>query len=132
VESNDFEVLVVGGEIGVRICERCKGLMRSIILGRDEIAWLVRIFKELVVAEDSQVFWDQSWLGFPRLLAQCRFNKHDGFLVVEEFDGGRRRGSILLPEGRHGKGWVTFGLVLRLVHEHLRVGVRDVAVELEV
>jgi hypothetical protein len=52
--------------------------------------------------------------------------------VVEEFDGVRRSGSIILPEGRHSKGWALFGLVLRLVNEHFRAGVIDVALESEV
>jgi hypothetical protein len=52
VESKDFELMVVGGETGVHIHERCKGMMRSILMDRDEITWLVRIFEELVEVED--------------------------------------------------------------------------------
>jgi hypothetical protein len=52
VESKDFELLVVGSEIGVRFCESCKGMLRSILMDRDEIAWLVHIFEELVVVEE--------------------------------------------------------------------------------
>jgi hypothetical protein len=44
VESKDLELVVAGGETGVRFRENCKGKMRSIFLERDEIAWLVRIF----------------------------------------------------------------------------------------
>jgi hypothetical protein len=53
VESKDFELVVVGGETGVRFRENCKGKLRTILMDRDEIAWLVRIFEELVVVEDS-------------------------------------------------------------------------------
>jgi hypothetical protein len=90
---------------------------------RDEIAWLVRIFEELVVGEETRVFWNQAQPGFPR---------HGGFLVVEEFDGGRKSGSVLILEGRRGEGWDLFGSVLRLVNEHFRAGVRLVAAEPEV
>jgi hypothetical protein len=52
VESKDFELVVVGGETGERFHENCKGKLSSILMDRDEIAWLVRIFEELVVVED--------------------------------------------------------------------------------
>jgi hypothetical protein len=56
VESKFFELVVVGGETGARLRENCRGKLRSILLDRDEIAWLVRIFEELVEVEDSRVF----------------------------------------------------------------------------
>jgi hypothetical protein len=65
MEFKDFELLVVGCETGVRFHERCKGFLRSILMDRDEIGWLVRIFEELVVVEDSWFFWDQSRPRFP-------------------------------------------------------------------
>jgi hypothetical protein len=52
VVSKDFELVVVGGETGERFHENCKGKLSSILMDRDEIAWLVRIFEELVVVED--------------------------------------------------------------------------------
>jgi hypothetical protein len=98
VESKDLELLVVGGETGVRVCESCKGKMRSILLDRDELAWLVSIYEDLVVVEDSRVFWNQSQPGFPWIIAQHCFNRHGGFLVVEEFIDDRRSGSVLIQE----------------------------------
>jgi hypothetical protein len=69
VESKDFELLLVGGEIGVCIRECCRGKKRSILLDRDELAWLVRIFEDLARVEDFRVFWNQSQHGFPQVLA---------------------------------------------------------------
>jgi hypothetical protein len=66
VESKDFELLVVGGETTVRFCESCKGMLRSILMDRDETAWLVRIFEELAVGEETRVFWNQAQPGFPQ------------------------------------------------------------------
>jgi hypothetical protein len=51
VESKEFELVVVGGESGVRVRECCKGKKRSILLNRDELAWLVRIFEDLVLLQ---------------------------------------------------------------------------------
>jgi hypothetical protein len=46
VESKEFELRVVGGKTGVCIREYCKWKKRSILLVRDELAWLVRIWLE--------------------------------------------------------------------------------------
>jgi hypothetical protein len=129
VESKDFVLLVVGGETGIHVCESCLGKMRSILLDMDKLAWLVRIYEDLVVVEDSRVFWNQSQPGFPRIIAQRCFNRHGGFLVVEEFISDRRSGSVLIPEGRTGKGWEIFGSELRLALEHFKAGFRDTVIE---
>jgi hypothetical protein len=105
VESKDFELVVAGGETGVRFREKCKGRIRSIFLERDEIGWLVRIFEELVTVEDSRVFWNQASYGLPRVIAQRCFNRHGSFLLVEEYAGNRKNGVVLIPEGRGGEGW---------------------------
>jgi hypothetical protein len=132
VEAKEFEVVVVGGESGVRIRESCKGRHRSILLDRSELAWLIKTFESLVCVEDSRVFWDQSRYGFPRIIAQRHFNGHGGFMVIEEFTGIRRKDSIFIPEGRAGKGWIRFREELRLVSEFLRAGSRDREVDSEV
>jgi hypothetical protein len=104
VEAKEFELVVVGGESGVRIRESCKGRNRSILLDRTELAWLLKTFKSLVCVEDSRVFWDKSRHGFPQIIAQRHFNRHGGFMVIEEFNGDRRKDSIFIPEGRAGQG----------------------------
>jgi len=124
VEAKEFEVVVVGGESGVRIRESCKGRQRSILLDRTELAWLLKILESLVCVTDSRVFWDQSRHGFPRIIAQRQFNRHGGFMVIEEFNGNRRKDSIFIPEGRAGKGWISFREELRRVSEYLRAGAR--------
>jgi hypothetical protein len=121
VESKEFELVIVGGETGVRLREICRGRLRSILMDRDEIAWLVRIFEELVEVEDSRVFWNQALAGFPRIIAQRCFNRHGGFLTIEEYNGGRRRDAVLVPEGRRGKGWDLFGSALQSVVEQFSV-----------
>ena len=58
--------------------------------------------------KDSCLYWDCSIPGFPRILAQHCFNRRGYFLVIEEYDGRERCGSILVPKGRQGKGWDRF------------------------
>jgi hypothetical protein len=124
VESKEFEMVVVGGESGVRIRESCKGKNRSILLDRAELAWLLNSFENLVCVEDSRVFWDQSQHGFPRIIAQRHLNRHGGFMVIEEFNGDRRKDSIFILEGRSGQGWNRFRAELCLVSDYFRVGLR--------
>jgi hypothetical protein len=71
--------------------------------------------EELMQEMDSKVFWRCSKAVFPTILAQQCSNKHERFLVVEEHGGGRRRGHILVLEGRNREDWRTFVVELRSV-----------------
>jgi hypothetical protein len=105
VESKEFEVLIKGGATGVRIVERSHNKRRSIFVQRNELAWLVRTMEEVVVKETLEVFWDQSRVGYPRIIVQKRSNRHGRFLTIEEFKGRRRVGTVLILEGWYGQGW---------------------------
>ena len=104
VESKEFDVLIKGGDSGVRIHERSKKKKSSIFVRRDELAWLLGALEEVIEVETSEVFWDQSRAGFPWIIMHKCSNRHGRFLTIEEFDG-RRSGTILISEGRFGQGW---------------------------
>ena len=118
VESKEFELQIKGGASGVRIFER-KRKQRSIFLKKDEVAWLAKTVKEVVVVEMSEVFWDQSSAGYPMIITQKCSNMHQRFLTVEEFDGRRICGAILIPKGRYGQGWDRFVSEVRLANSVL-------------
>jgi hypothetical protein len=122
VESKEFALSVVGGFTGIRIHERRKGVTRSILIDQDEAAWLLKSFHDLVTAHDCRVFWNQSVSGFPRILAQQCANRHGYFLTLEEYEGRRRKGSVLVPKGKFGEGWKRFGEELRLALNSLLAG----------
>ena len=69
--------------------------------------------------ETYELFWDQSRARYPRIITQKCSNKHGHFLTVEEFDGRRRCGAILIPEGRYGQGWDRFVSEVRLANSVL-------------
>jgi hypothetical protein len=102
VESKVFKVLIRGGGLGVRIYESSKRKKSSIFVRRDEITWLVGALEEVAEEDKSAVFWDSSRAGLPRIITQKCGNRHGRFLMVEEFDGRRRNGTIRIPEGRFG------------------------------
>jgi hypothetical protein len=95
---------VVGGFTGIRIHEKHKGVTRSILIDKDEAAWLIKSFHDLVTVQDHRVFWNQSVSGFPRILGQQCSNRHSFFLIIEEYEGRRRSGSVLVPKGKLGEG----------------------------
>jgi hypothetical protein len=39
--------------------------------------------------------------------------------VLEEFEGGKRIGSVLMPKGRHGEGWTLFAYELHSAKDFL-------------
>jgi hypothetical protein len=105
VEAKAFEVRVRGGNTGVRINESSKKKKGSIFVRREELAWLVGALEVVADADKLEIFWDQSRAGLPRIQTQKRSNKHGRFLSIEEFEGRRRSGIVLVPEGRYGQGW---------------------------
>ena len=120
VESKDFELLIKGGVLGARIFERNNRKQRSIFMQNDELAWLACTVEELVAMENSDVFWDQSRVGYPRIIAHKCSNRHGCFLTVEEFDGRRRCGLIMVLEGQYGQGWEHFILEVCRANSSLR------------
>jgi hypothetical protein len=132
VESKEFALSVVGGFIGIRIHEKRKGVTRSILIGKDEATWLLKSFHDLVTVHNCRVFWNQSVLGFPRILAQQCTKRHGYFLTIKEFEGRRRKGSVLVPKGKFGEGWKRFREELRLAFNNLHVGSTSYSKHLQV
>lgn len=121
MESKEFELVIKRGAIGVRFFERNIKKHRSIFLQKAEVAWLDRIVEELMAVKNSKVFWDQSRAGYPRIIAQKCTNWHKNFLTIEEFDSRRRCGSIMVLEGRFGRGWDRLKVEVRRANSSLRV-----------
>jgi hypothetical protein len=122
VESKKFEMMIKGGNSGLRIVERGKKKQGSIFIQRDEIAWLVGAVEEVLDVDTSEVFWDPSSAAFPRVLVQRRSNRHGRFIFIEEYEGRNRRGSVLIPEGRCGQGWTRLVSELRIARSALWKG----------
>jgi hypothetical protein len=83
---------------------------------------MVGAVEEAMDVETSEVYWDPSSTGFPCVLVQRRANRHGRFIFIEEFEGNKRRGSVLIPEGRYGQGWNRLASELRTVRMTLWKG----------
>jgi hypothetical protein len=88
---------------------------------RDELSWLIGALEVVVDVETTEIFWDQARAGFPRLITQKCSNRHGRFLTIEECEGRKRSGTVLVSEGRHHQGWVTLIAELRVASSSLRV-----------
>jgi hypothetical protein len=121
VEAKEFEISIKGGLLGVRIVEKRNNRQRFICVHRDELPWLVGAVEKAANVDTLEVFWDQSRAGYIRLITQRRANMHGRFLTIEEFDGSRRSGSVLIPEGWSGQGWSRLISELRLACASLKV-----------
>jgi hypothetical protein len=122
VEAKDFEVMIKGGLSGVRIVEKRNGKQMSVFVHRDELSWLIGALEVVVDVDTSEIFWDQARAGYPRLITQKCSNRHGRFLTIEECEGRKRSGTVLVPEGRQRQGWVTLIAELRRASSSLRVG----------
>jgi hypothetical protein len=122
VESKELEMLIKGGKNGLRIVERRRKKQYSVFIQRDEVVWMVGAVEKAMDVETSEVYWDPSSAGFPRVLVQRRANRHGRFIFIEEFEGNKRRGSVLVPEGRYGQGWSRLTSELRATRMSLWKG----------
>jgi hypothetical protein len=107
VEAREFELVVRGGNTGVRFFERNSKTNRSIFLQRAEVAWLDRVVEKLVAVKTAEVFWDSSRAEYPKIMVQKCANWHGNFLMIKEFDNRRRSGSIMIPKGGEVKDGIS-------------------------
>jgi hypothetical protein len=122
VEAKEFEISIKGGLLGVRFVETRNNRQRVICIHKDELPWLVGAVEKAANVDTSEVFWDHSRAGYIRLITQRRANRHGRFLTIEEYDGNRRSGSVLIPEGWSGQGWSRLIAELRMACSYLKVG----------
>jgi hypothetical protein len=117
VESKSFEfVLDSGGKsLCLKIIERGLGSVCSVRLGHEGIFWLLSTIEGVASSVNSKGFFRKIRTARSVFLSQRSFNIHGTYLAIEEFNGGGRRGFILLPEGKEKWGWCGFGKVLRFL-----------------
>lgn len=85
--------------------------MCSVPLGKAFVLWLVAIVEELY-AEATKEILNSSREGSKAFIVQRRANKNGCYLVIGEYGSGGRRNSIVMREGREGKGWYNWVIEL--------------------
>ena len=117
VESKSFEFSVEEGGMfyQLRIYERGRDSLRSIFMGKGSAKRLLFNVEELISGQSSGQFAKSCREGDKCFILQLGSNSHGAFLLISELTHGRRKGSIVVPEGKTGNGWRGFELHLRKV-----------------
>lgn len=119
-----FEILqnysLGGNSFGLRIVERGKGYLQSILLGRDRAFWLLSTVDVVARLENCASFMrklkDDAQIVF---LGQCCCNTHGRYMAIEEFNGGGWRVLFLYQrEEKMGLVWVCGGATASFVFVH--------------
>ena len=87
--------------------------MRSVFMGKENANRFLFHLEELISNRPPGLFARTIREGDLVFILQLGSNAHGTFLMVSKLLHGRRKGSIVIPEGRLGSGWCGFGLNLR-------------------
>jgi hypothetical protein len=108
VELKSFTFSVLGMASTLRVEEKRKNFMGVVILNSQSFEWLASTLEVLLGFPEAQDFVKSFREGSKVLIAQRGENKGGHFLEATTFRLGGRKGSILVPEGRGGWGWLKF------------------------
>ncbi|KAK9992046.1 hypothetical protein SO802_027031 [Lithocarpus litseifolius] len=115
VESKTFEFSIEEGGTYymLRIFERNRDSLRSVFMGKESANRLLAIVEDLmsnvIAGNFARTFRD----GDKVFILHLGSNAHGSFFMISELVHGRRKGFIVVPEGKLGSGWRGFGLHLR-------------------
>jgi hypothetical protein len=102
----------------LRVEERRKGFYGSVSLGSLSVAWLISKVEELIRDPGDEEFVKPFREESKAIIIRRGGNKAGRFLEVAVYAEGGRRGLVMFPEGRGGRGWsrVAGELSKALVH----------------
>ena len=118
IESKTFEFAIEegGSFFLLHIYERSRNSIRSICMGKESAKRILFHIEELISKQKLGQFARTVREGDRVLILQLVSNAHGTFLLFSELDNGRRRGSIVISEGKSGSGWRGFGMHLRKIY----------------
>jgi hypothetical protein len=115
VESKSFTFSVLGGASTLRVEEKRKNFLGVILLNEQSSEWLASTMEVLLGLPAEQDLVKSFREGSKVLIAWRGGNKAGSFVEATTFGLGGRKGSIVIPEGRGGWGWLKFSDELRKV-----------------
>uniref|UniRef100_A0A7N2KWZ3 Rit1 N-terminal domain-containing protein n=1 Tax=Quercus lobata TaxID=97700 RepID=A0A7N2KWZ3_QUELO len=90
-----------------------KDSLRLVFMGKESAIRLLTYVEDLMSNTRPDNFARTFKDGNKVFILQLRFNAHGSFLMISELLHGRRKGLIIVPEGKLGSGWRGFGFHLR-------------------
>jgi hypothetical protein len=121
VESKSFTFSVLGGASTLRVEEKRKKFLGVVILNSQSSKWLASTLEVLLGFPEEQDFVKSFREGLKFPIAQRGGNKAGRILEATTFGLGGRKGSILIPKGHGGWGWLKSFDKLRKVIDFLSV-----------
>lgn len=86
------------------------------LLGKPSVVWLLATVEVVLKGDNLREFYRTLRVGSRAYITQRCVNSHGQYMVLAEYGGGGgRRGFIVAPEGREGRGWSNFVAELRKV-----------------
>ena len=118
IELKLFQLLIEGGGsfFSLRIFERGKHFMKSILMGKNAAVWLMKNIEHMVVEINPKHFF-MLREGDTAYTLQQGTKSFGQFLLMFELKVGRHRQSVIIPGGKTHYGWKVFGLELRKMLE---------------
>ena len=110
VESKSFEFSVEegGSFFLLRIYERGRNSLRSVFMGKECAKRMLSIMEKFILSELPEHFARTIREGETMFIIQLGSNAHGYYLMISELLHGRRKGFLVIPEGRMGHGWRGF------------------------
>jgi hypothetical protein len=105
VEAKTFVFSVVDGKSVLWVEERRRGFSGAVCLGSMCIVWLVSKMERVLRNTGDEDFVDSFREGSKAVIVRRGGNKAGRFLEVAVYAEGGRKGMVLFPEGRAGRGW---------------------------
>jgi hypothetical protein len=105
VEAKTFVFSVVDGKSDLWVEERRKGFSGAVCLGSLCIVWLISKMEWVLRNTGVEEFVDSFREGSKAVIVRRGGNKAGRFLEVAVYAEGGRKGMVLFPEGRAGRGW---------------------------
>jgi hypothetical protein len=118
VEAKTFTFSVAEGASGIRVVERRKGHSGVVFLSFQCAEWLVSTVEVVSRSQVDSEFVKSFREGSEVFILRKGGNNSGRFLELAVYAVGGRKGLILIPEGREGRGWCRFtdelGKVLKI------------------
>jgi hypothetical protein len=105
VEAKSFLFSVGLGIAKLRVVEKRKAFVGAILLGSHCIVGLLSMLEEALCNPGLVDFVKSYREGSKVTIVRRGENSASRFLEVAVYDMGGRKGLVLFPEGRNGRGW---------------------------
>ena len=109
--AKTFTLLFDGGRVAPYLIKERRGRFQgSLWLNLNGLKWLLGVIEQVRLKKDKKGFFQFLRSNYNILEASCLTNKGGRFLEVADYYGGAQRGSLRIPEGSRGNGWMKIAM----------------------